>query len=325
MTRQSRTVGHHKRIQFGWASGVTLTTADGNLAKFQDDIDRIAANGGRWVRWGIPGDEVTTGGGIGSITWSTPDLELQDAALAYANSKGVQVCLLVVGPPDFAIDYTFANYRTTCGVYWSFLVSRWAGQVALWQFFNESNGSDYQTHDPNPFSTVGSNNFPVGYLTELATLIGDGRALVKAANPGALVSTSLEGYPMGDDIQAEWEYYLDVVGPQLDVISLHMYPEDSTEITAMATRCASIRADYGKPIFVTEFGISTTAFTEAEQSTLVQQMVASLKNGQVKAMFLYTLRNLSATPTVDDISNFGIMLNNGTPKAGYTAIMNAMR
>lgn len=321
--RRSRVAGHHKRIQFGWASGVTLTNPDGDMAKLQDDIDRIAANGGQWVRWGIDSGEVTSGGGVGTVTWYTPGLTMNDQAIAYARSKGVNVCLIMTYPPH-ASGYSFANFKSTAEAYWTFLANRWAGQIGLWHIFNESNGSHYQTFAGMPFSTTTANNFPAGYLSELATLIGSARSIIKAAAPGALVSTSLEGYPMSDDISAEWGYYLDVVSPVLDVISLHIYPDDyAPEIAAMGTRAAAVRNIYGKPVFVTEFGLPTIGWTEAQQSTYVTQMVASLKSGQVKAMMLYTLRDLSSTPT-GGIDAFGIIKNNGTPKAGYATIMAAM-
>lgn len=322
--RRSRTTGRHKRIQFGWASGVSLTDPDGSPAKFEDDIDRIAGNGGRWVRWGIDASEVTTGGGIGSVTWDTSGLTMNDDAIAYARSKGVEVSLIMTYPPH-ASGYSFANFQSTCEAYWSFLADRWAGQIGHWEIFNETNGSHYQTFDAIPFSTVGSNNFPGGYLSELATLIGSARTIIRAEQPGALVSTSLEGYPMSDDIQAEWEYFLNVVGPVVDITNLHIYPDDNaTEITAMSTRVADMRSAYGKPVMVTEFGLPTIGWTEAEQQTYVLDMIASMKTGLVRAMMYYTLRNLSSTP-VGGNDAFGLILNNGTAKSGYTAIMAAMK
>ncbi|HVK44103.1 MAG TPA: glycosyl hydrolase [Micropruina sp.] len=324
MSRRSRAAGKHRRIGYGAASGVTLDDPEGTMAMYQNDIDTMAAAGQTWTRYGVNFADVVSGGTATTITWYTPGLEMYDQALDYAQAKGMQVCLVLSGAPDYAQGYTFANYRTLTNVYWQFLVNRWANRVALWHFFNESSGSHYQTFESIPFSAVGQNNFPAGYLTELATLIGDGRGLVRAANPGGLVSTSVEGYPMNDDRQAEWEFYLDVVGASLDVISLHLYTDDyAPEIAAMGTRVAAIRNRYQKPVFVTEFGIPTSAFTEAQQGTLVVQQIESLKAGLVRAMILYTHRDLSATYD-ESINSFGIRLNNGTNKAGYAAITTAL-
>lgn len=325
MSRRARVAGRHRRVQFGFNSGVGPAGTEVDITKFKADIDLMAANGCQWVRFGIAPNEVTSGGTPTSVTPNEAGLAMNDEAIDYARSKGINLYLNISKPDSYADGYTFANFRTALNAYWSLLINRWGGKVAVWQLFNESNGSDYQTGESIP---LGTHTPGSPYLTQLATLLSDGRALVKAANPGALVTTDAEGFPVDDEMQTEWEVYFDMLAAHLDIIGLHMYPVDNAAaIATVSDRITAMRTRYGKPVAYSEFGIPTASggdYTEGDQQTFLPQQIAEAKAGLGKIIMPYEFRDQSATITDPEMA-YGIRRNNGTNKSGYTAIMNAMR
>lgn len=310
-------------VQFGFNSGANPDDFASDYPRYQADVDAIAAHGSQWVRFGVNSGAVISGGDETSITWDETALGRYDDQITYARSKGLQVYLVLSGAPDYAAGYTSAQYLSITQVYWSFLVDRWATQVGVWQLFNESNGSHFQT-----FESLDA-GFPSGYLTRLAALLAAGRTIVKAANPAALVTTAAEGFPMNDAMQTNWQTYFDAIATPLDIIGLHMYPQDNaTEIAAMGTRAAAMRARYGKPVAVSEFGMPTSpagGFTEANQATYLPQQITSLKAGQVAYILLYEMRDQAQDISADAELSFGIRRYNRTGKSGLATIMNAMR
>ena len=308
--------------EFGFNAGLDANDLGGSLSKFEEDVDNMVANGQKWVRIGIASWLVTNGGTTRTINWNQQNLGYYDQAIAYAYRKGLKIFLLTSGAPDWTKNYTFSDYKTVSVSYWSYLARRWGSEVSVWELFNEAdaNGSNYRTYQPN------NGVLTTAYLSQMNTLIGAGRTVIRQANPNLLITTNCTGYPMSDAMEASWLPFFDALHGNLDIITLHMYPTtDATEINKMNQRVQGMQNRYHQPIAVGEIGLQTctTCYTEQQQQAALVASMNNLHNSSAVIVLIYEFRDESADVTQGN-ATFGIEHYDGSPKVGYQAILSTM-
>jgi aryl-phospho-beta-D-glucosidase BglC (GH1 family) len=109
-----------------------------------------------------------------------------------------------------------------------------------------------------------------------------------------------------------WRPWLQAVlhyaGPQVDVVSHHIYHENGREVLR---RLRSVHDIARKPIWLTETGLNTRRYSEAQQAICIDQLLESLPEYDwLQRVFLYQL--------VDEPSTgLGLLRDDLTPKPAF--------
>jgi len=305
--------------EFGFLVGYDSEKPDWPALK--SDIDTVAAAGQQWVRIGIAGDLVTTGGSATAIQWDQAGLKLYDDAFDYASQKGLKIVVTTSGAPWWAGGFSYADYKKASSGYWSFMAQRWKAQIDMWQAFNESDSSHYQTYAELPY------DLPADYLRQMDELLAEARRVIKAANPSIAVTTNSTGYPVTVETQAYYFKYFDAIKDNLDLITLDLYPDGNDDMVAQAAqRVSDAIARYKLPVSVGETGMPTCTgcYTAADVSRYMPQTIAQMKQAGARQVIYYELRD-SGTDLTDGESTFGLMKYDGTRKPFFDTVVQAMR
>lgn len=311
---QSRPSG--QSTEFGFAVPLPGGRSGQTMESFQRDIDGLARANQRWLRTGLPNWLVAPAGSPnGHVVWDAEQVKRVNTALAYARSRGLKVFLYAAGAPDWARDYRRDQYATAAKSYWAGLAQRLGHQVDVWQLFNEADMTHYRTHESVVANTT--------YLRELRDLIAMGRTVIKHQRSDAIVTTTLSGWPLNDEMESSWRRSLDMLAPAMDVVAVNVYTGDNLdEAGALTDRIVRLKARYGKPVYVAEFGLQTQGWSEADQAKYMSAMVRAIKAARPMAAIAYEYRDTYAG---DHFQGFGLVKYDRSPKTGYSAIVQAMR
>lgn len=329
--------------EFGFNTHIIPSNPNLDISRFKANIDRLAQNGQKWVRFNVydydiaseaagavipsptptntPPPTVNTVLGLSSnpIQWNTTNLSIYDSAIDYALSKGLKI-MLVTNTPSYAKNYTLDDYKSLTDVYYQFLANRYKGKVAVWQVFNEANVHNYT--DYSPISSLDPT-----YLSNLTGVITVAKNAIKAQDTNALVTTNVGGFPLNDTLVSNWYQFFDAVKDTVDIVSLDMYPgTDLTEISRLSNRIDGFQTRYMKDVVVTETGLCTLvgSYTEADQQNYVTLSVNNMKLSSAKLILLYEIMDESSqSSSCEDF--FGIVKNDGTEKSSYAPIMSDMQ
>lgn len=273
------------------------------------DIDKIYALGGQWVRFGYSAQDLI--GGWGNPVWlKEKPLSLLVKTLKYIKSKNMKVCFLTV--EGYLGDVSHDEYLFYMSQYWRLLAKSVAQYVDVWQVYNEPDGWHYR--DYSNVSDL-SNIEQVAYYKELAGSIKACRAIVKSYNSKIRITTNLSGWPINDDMEANWIRELDIIHESLDVITIDAYPEgNETEIRELPNRLSRLKNRYGKNVMIGEIGMQTctTCYPLQYAADSIKLWVNYIPHKDVEAMIFYTLRD--TTNDNDGEDSFGIMTFDGSPK-----------
>lgn len=330
-------------MEFGFNTHIIPSNPNLDISRFESNIDRLAQNGQKWVRFNLydydiateapgavipsptptntPPPTINTVLGLSSnpIQWNTANLTIYDTAIDYALSKGLKI-MLVTNTPAFAKNYSYDDYKSLTDVYYQFLANRYKGKVTVWQIFNEANVHDYKDYSPR--TTLDST-----YLANLSGVIAVAKNAIKSNDPNGLITTNVGGFPLNDTLANNWYQFFDAVKDTIDIVSLDMYPgSDLTEISHLSDRIDAFQSRYLKDVVVTETGLCTLAgsYTEADQQNYVTLYLNNMKLSSAKLLLLYEImdENSQSTSCKDF---FGIVKNDGTQKSSYQSIMGAMQ
>ncbi len=343
-------------IEFGFNNHLS-TAGSFNLSQFKANIDSIAGNNQKWVRFAINSSDiaqeapaptptpnivlpptltptptplippsatptpinVVLGLASNPILWNTTNLALYDQAIDYAVTKGLKI-FLATKTPDFANNYSFNDYITVTDQYFQFLSNRYKGKIIIWQVFNDSNVKNYT--DSPPITTLDPT-----YLTNLNTVLGSARNAIKTNDSNALITTSAGGIPLNDTLVNSWNQFFDAINTNLDIISVNIYPfTDLTEISKLGNIVDSLKTRYAKDIAVSEAGFCTQngVYTENDQQTYLTQTIGNLKLSSVKLILQYEIMDQDSTSGNCD-NTYGLIRTDGTQKISYPAVMSAMQ
>lgn len=310
--------------EFGFVSfGVEFDSTSSQLTKYKQDIDLMATEGIGWVRIRV-NSSVVGDADSPTIQWNQAGLDVYDRAIDYAVAKGVKPYIVTVGP-DVPDNMQFSEYKTTCANFWKFLAGRWKDKVSLWVLFNEVDGGHYRFNTDEDLMTA-------NYLSELNQLYAAGRSAIKSVAPGMLITTTTDGYPIEDATLRRWYQLYDAVHAHFDVIGLDMYAgEDPEAIDAVGGYIAAVKQRYGKQVIIGEVGLPTCPTTdgcmtqESEQAKWLVPVLNNMKHeGKPMLITFFQIRD-EGTDGLDAEQMFGILRYDGTKKAGYRQIVDAMR
>ena len=281
-------------------------------------LDRTAALGAGWVRFGASFDEMSPA--RGTVEWSTLDRLVQAA-----RSRGLKVLLALTTIPAWArpagTSYTYgpadAAERDAFRDLAVDAATRYRGQVAAYEIWNEPNLGGSWSPQPSPFA----------YLSLLSTT----SAGIKSADPAAVVlsggtGTSSPGEKALEPLAWYRALYAGGLHPMIDGVAVHPWPyNDRVDIGEMPTsfKIRSVMDAHGdgaKLIWGTETGVPTGgaySISEAAQAAVLTKLYdrwnAMPHHGP---LFYYTLDDETGT---DRENHFGLVRTNGSPKPALAA------
>lgn len=296
------------------------------------------------------------GWGKGYVNWATVETEPgkfrwvdPDNVVTALGDQDAKILLRVHGTPAWArpTDSTFTNPATNLADFAAFmtqLASRYQGQVAAYEIWNE----------PNLYYEWGNREPDPAHYTDL---LKTAYTAIKAVDPDALVisgglSTTGNGSPTayGDLAFIEGMYQAGAKG-YFDALGSHPYPfgHAPAEVDPWGLSLARVEqqrqvmVDYGDgdtPIWITEFGWvihsnfnlgdhQSIAVSEAQQAQYLTQAYRHIQQQWpfVQAAFLFNLDFSTAPwyPAAEPMRWYAILNPDRTPRPAYIDLRQEMR
>ncbi len=283
-----------------------------NQATWARDLQETVATGSTWIRMDIPpGVFGSLNNGVFVVNQANADFYRR--AAQQADAAGLKIVLVMAASFENNA-WTEAQFRNYNGQYWK-SVSQYIGQyVDLWQIYNEHDGRDYRNHAPVSLTTE--------YLTRFRDTLAAARVAVRTYSTAPLTTTTF-GYPVDEARYAKWQTFFDGVGPSLDVIGIHAYPEKSADvINRVPTYINRLKARYNKPVAVLEYGLPSVPSygTSAEIGKANADQIRAIMGASPMVATLYQLRDRGT-----DVNNgemvFGILRNDFSRKDYYPTVV----
>ena len=284
----------------------------------------------------------------GKGQWSQWALGRTDNVVAQAQARGIKVLFTLWQTPCWASSAPSELKQSCSGAWWdrgveryaptrpsdyadalAFLVRRYGSRVAAWEIWNEPNSDDF-LHAADRVSTY-------------ANLVKAAYPAAKAADPTAKI---IAGSLMWADYSFTEKLFQHGIKGYFDAYSIHPYSEDRSPLDPQdqwinvsflrgvpAVRDVQLRYGDTKPLWLTEYGWSTSTVRNAEpwvngvdesvQAQYVGEAITQLpKWPYVEAAILYGLLDMGSDRT-DRNSNFGLLRQDFTPKPAFAAFRTA--
>jgi polysaccharide biosynthesis protein PslG len=304
-----------------------------------DDQDRagaaIADLGARWAKLSVDWNRAEPA--PGSYNWSL--IAYYDRAIDTARAAGAKVLMLVSRSPRWASGSDNVESPPlepgAYGRFVGFLARRWAGKVRAYEIWNEPNIQRFWPSGPS--------------ASEYVQLLRSAYSSIKSSDPYArVVFGGVANLNPGardfvyDAYGAGAENYFDVLGwhayaPCGSSPSDVWYMSDGSIRVWSFLGYRTIRRDMTvrwsdfKPIWVTEFGWSTSSETcattwtsgvseDVQAQRLTEAAAAMNQDSYLQVAFWYTLRNHYWDADADQIeARFGLARSDWSPKPAYQA------
>jgi len=294
-----------------------------DLSNFKRNVDELTSQGVLWIRlpifeWEIAGRPGTKD----NIPWNSSALSKYDEAINYAKSKGLKIWLSHAFP-NWAKDYSHEDYKKLVENFVNFLSSRYKNKIDIWQVFNESDIHNFKTYEclVKPDCRA-PESFPSGYLDQLKDILSTAKKTIKQNDPHVIITTNVGGYP---PFPQSWKAFFDAISPEINAISLDIYPEkDEVIINSLPQKISEYRTRYNKPIYIAETGMQTYSYSEEEQKIYLLRYLERLKEGRANLIFLYEYQNSSPENSPDESDTeaaFGIKKRDGSKKLAYNEVI----
>ena len=276
-------------------------------------------------------------------------LDRLDALVEKADEHGVDLLLTVTDSPCWASSAPPSLKQGCDGEWWdrevqryapvdagdyadalAFLVRRYGDRVAGWEIWNEPNSDTYFKSDDQP--------------ADYARIVRAAYPAAKAADRSAtVIAGALAEAPPG----FVEELFRHGIGGHFDAFSVHPYAGDASPHDPLtdgwvknsfsrgvpAVREVLLRHGEDKPIWLTEFGWSTSTIRDSEpwrngvdertQALYTEQALVKIREWPyVPVAIVYELKDES-DDRGDRNSNFGLLRHDGTPKPAYDAFRRA--
>lgn len=307
------------RAPIGFTVGLDVAGRD--QAAWEADIAAALDVGATCIRTGLSFWDLDT---ADSKAWAR-------ARFQYARDRGLRIMLTLaqlVGNDPSATNATAVPAAIANGAMTYDVVD---GVVEWVQVLNEWDSNDWRDWG----TTLGPGYNPDGvprpgatddYLRGVRDVIAGVRAHVHDTHPGVLVGTATTGVSMDGNTEILWRRLYDIVAPACDYIGLNGYPiKWAEQYRMMPARMIRTSVRYGKPVILTEIGLSTAeTATQGEQGEWIAHMAdRASRASAVSGVFLYMLRD-TGTVTTEKEQSFGILEHDGTRKSGYRTVRYAL-
>jgi Glycosyl hydrolase catalytic core len=280
------------------------------------DLKETVASGATWIRMDIP---IGVYGSVsnGVFTPNQAQVDFYRSAAQQADAAGLKIVLVMAAAYN-SDSWSEAQFRDYNGQYWK-AVSKNIGQyVDLWQIFNEHDGRDYRNNAPISLTAA--------YLTRFRDTLASARTALRMYSSAPLTTTPF-GYPVDEARYTKWQTFFDGIGPSLDVIGVHAYPEKSAEVIGrVPTYIKRLKARYNKPVAVLEFGLPSVASygTSAEVGKAIADEIHAIMRADPMTATLYQLRDRGT-----DMNNgemvFGILRDDYSKKDYYDTVVTEVK
>lgn len=302
--------------------GVTIDSfgaGGGNAELVHEDLRHVDHLGGNWVRVNVSAAHLVESWerADGGVVLRQDAVAQMRAVLHEAEDRGLSVCLMYVDTfPDPEAPLRTWTERTEA--WWEAISAAFAPAAAMVQVFNEATG-----FHPRLLQAVPSDEQDA-YLVEFAAALDSARTIVHRHAPGAVVTTNLYGWPVGDAIEERWVRELEVLAPVQDVITVDAYVDWGVAgwetLHDLPERMARLRERFGRPVVLGEIGVSDHGIAPEVQADRIATIVQVLKDAvpEVHAVFLYQMRDWDGAEGHE--ARFGLLEADGTPKPAYTRL-----
>jgi polysaccharide biosynthesis protein PslG len=297
--------------------GLSVDLTWGIRASDQDRTASLLPDvGAKWVRLTFEWNKLESHQG----SYDSATLAAWDRSVSLSRQAGSKVVVTVYGTPSWAsVNGKVAGAPSNNAYYanlMSFLANRYRGQVQAWEIWNEENVSRFWSSGPDPARYAG--------------LLRAAYPAVKAADPGATV---VFGGTSGNDTGFIDGAYRAGAKGSFDVMAVHPYTGSAPEAGGglysfpgyREVRDLMLRNGDGKPIWLTEFGWSTTSdnwgVSQAVQADYLLRAYRMLEQDPyVQVAIWYNFRNNWWDRDADGWEfQCGLMRTDFTPKPSYAA------
>jgi hypothetical protein len=321
-----------QKTAFGFTTHIRATKDDKEnhtLAQFKKNVDLLSAYKQQWIRLPIVDREIAPSGTADKIKWNQENLKTYDAAITYANEKGLQV-MLTTNVPSYGSEYQLDEYKKLTKNYYTFLAKRYKGKVAVWQLFNEPNVHSFRNHKLDPKLLDDAQ-----YVAELEAILQVADESINKIDKKAKTTTSVShwiGAQTGDEFLIKSTRLFDRVGEPLDAVTLNVFPDRNLEeISRLPEYVEYFEKRYDKEVIIGEVGVSTkknAGFSESDQAIYMTLAVSTMRNAEYhpSVLFYYELMDENLyTDTLDHENFYGVLYADGKKKSSFDLIIASMQ
>jgi len=294
-----------------------------DLDRFKNTVDELSANNQSWIRFNIPrweGVKLTEG----QLIWNEAELSVFDEAMKYAKDKKLEI-FLVATPPPVDKSTNKEDYAKVTSDYFSYIAQRYKDSIDVWQINNE-----IDVHHPADYTY---NEFEKRDKEFIEAHVKAASESIRAQDPRANITVNVTGWPVTDDVQRNWEEYIEPLLPYINAISLDLYPDGNiSQIESLSERVESMREKFHLPIYVSETGVCTVGcnLNGMSQKEILIRILDDLIEAKPKAIIMYEYTDETLTGFANKNDNqvegsFGITDLQGNKKEGYYEILNKMQ
>jgi hypothetical protein len=296
-----------------YADNDTMTPAN-----FTGAVEFLARNGMQAIRFDVRSDQITN---PADLSFNPERLAIYKAALQQARAKGIDT-YLVSDTPSYIRDLPHDVYKIRAVQYYANLAKELAGQVSVWQLFNESDTHNYKTYEGIPEATA-------EYLAQFAQVVDLSSKAIRTSDPGSLITVSTTGVDPRYDLVEVRRAYLQAVRPYIDLNTVDLYPGTNMQaIAQIPDMLRRLHKEFGLPLSVGEIGMSSVWGSPDQYQTYIPYAIDQIKSVanevDLRSLMIYEYMN-EPTAYGPQEQNFGLVYASGTPKFDLSSLTSVMK
>lgn len=352
-------------IEFGFNTHLSVTgaTSSLNFEKFKKNVDEIALNGKKWLRFDLPPAEIAT---IENPANPTPTSELTPAftpipptptpttppptptntpvaGTAAAVPQTVAPMLIWnegnLAIYDQAIDYAksrelkiFLVTTVPIGAKDLSIAEYKTLAAQFYQFLAlryKGKVNVWQIfNEPNIHNFRDYSILPGlsdFYLGEYNSVLNQAKTVIKSVDEGAFVTANAGGWPINDSLRGNWSDFFAATKDNIDFATIDLYPDNNLEVVnQLGSIIDGVRTASGKEVYVGEIGMCTRGGRFTESDQAIWSSKSLLALSVSNAKaVIYYEIQDSDLNTCE--GSFGIKRQDDTQKVGYPAIMSYLK
>jgi hypothetical protein len=302
-------------------------------------LDRLAANGVKWVRMDVAWREIQPAGPDSyDLAWGVPQIEKR---LDEISARGMKTLLMFWWAPKWSSGSDAANgiprNADEYGRAAAWVANRWKDKISAIEIWNEPDQDAYLLDDPSSDKAYTAVTY--------TNLLKASYPRIKAVNP---TITVVAGAPTAVNVAYYTKVYANGGAGMFDALGIHPYsgitdkpmsycdPSQPQWYPCNIPNLITLMKAHGdgnKKLWATEYGWSThdnstytspvpnwkrgvTAQQQADYILSAQTYLSQFP--QVEASFIFTARNGASGDA--QLINFGLMNRDLTPKLGLRAV-----
>ncbi|WP_159441819.1 cellulase family glycosylhydrolase [Williamsia sterculiae] len=248
-----------------------------------------------------------------------------DNIVTAARSRSLSVLGIIGYTPSWAAAGTYTNVTSPpkpalFGTFANAVAARYKGKISAYEIWNEPNGAMFYSPAPDP---AGYTALVKAAYTQIKS--ADSSATVIAGALGSAVTRNTTMNP----VEFLSGMYTAGAANYFDAISFHPYQYDFLFAAGMTVADSpvqqardlyttmSAKGDGAKKIWLTEYGVPSTAVDDARQNEMITNLMVKWQEVPYAGpIYIFELRDKS-TGSSDAENTFGLMNSDGTAKASY--------